>query len=59
MDAERRENLAQQLSQIKHFDQLFVISHDDTFEGYVDNVVTVERGEMKPEEAAGAQASLL
>ena len=59
MDAERRENLAQQLSQIKHFDQLFVISHDDTFEGYVDNVVTVERGELKPEEAAGAQASLI
>ncbi len=46
MDAERRENLAMQLGGlIKHFDQLFVISHDDTFEGYVDNVVTVERGE--------------
>jgi exonuclease SbcC len=45
MDAERRENLALQLSNIKHFDQLFVISHDDTFEGYVDNVVTVERGD--------------
>ena len=59
MDAERRENLAQQLSQIKHFDQLFVISHDDTFEGYADNVVTVERGEMTPENAAGAQASLI
>ena len=59
MDAERRENLAVQLSNIKHFDQLFVISHDDTFEGYVDNVVTVERGEMKPEEAAEAQASLI
>ena len=43
MDAERRENLAIQISQIKHFDQLFVISHDDTFEGYVDNVVHVER----------------
>jgi exonuclease SbcC len=41
MDAERRENLAMQMSQIKHFDQLFVISHDDTFEGYVDNVVHV------------------
>ena len=45
MDAERRENLAMQLSQIKHFEQLFVISHDDTFEAYVDNVVKVERGE--------------
>jgi DNA repair protein SbcC/Rad50 len=41
MDAERRENLATQISQIKHFEQLFVISHDDTFEGYVDNIVTV------------------
>ncbi len=49
MDAERRENLAQQISQIKHFDQLFVISHDDTFEGYVDNVVTVERDGGKTE----------
>ncbi len=37
MDAERRENLAMQISQIKHFDQLFVISHDDSFEGYMDN----------------------
>ncbi|MGH9821163.1 MAG: hypothetical protein ACRD43_13440, partial [Pyrinomonadaceae bacterium] len=41
MDAERRENLAQQLSQIKNFDQLFVISHDDTFEGYVDSVISI------------------
>ena len=49
MDAERRENLAVQLSNIKHFDQLFVISHDDTFEGYVDNVVKIERGEDENE----------
>jgi exonuclease SbcC len=41
MDVERRENLAQQISQIKNFDQLFVISHDDTFEGYVDNTLRV------------------
>lgn len=43
MDAERRENLAQQIGQIKHFDQLFVISHDDTFEGYMDHEVRVEK----------------
>jgi exonuclease SbcC len=43
MDAERRENLAQQISQIKHFDQLFVISHDDTFEGVMDHEIRVER----------------
>ena len=41
MDAERRENFAEQIGRIKHFDQLFVISHDDTFDSYVDNVVTI------------------
>jgi exonuclease SbcC len=39
MDAERRENLAMQISRITNFDQLFVISHDDTFDSYVDNVI--------------------
>jgi exonuclease SbcC len=43
MDAERRENLAMQIGQIRHFDQLFVISHDDTFEGYMDNEIRVEK----------------
>jgi len=44
MDAARRERLAEQISHIterKTFDQLFIISHDDTFEEYVDNVVFV------------------
>jgi exonuclease SbcC len=45
MDAERRERLAQQIGQVQHFDQLFVISHDDTFEGSVDHVIHVTRGE--------------
>ncbi|MEP6787339.1 MAG: SMC family ATPase, partial [Acidobacteriota bacterium] len=45
MDAERRENLAMQLSRITHFDQLFVISHDETFDSYVDSVVSVKRAE--------------
>jgi len=41
MDVERRENFAMQLGRITHFDQLFVISHDDTFDQYVDNVITL------------------
>jgi DNA repair protein SbcC/Rad50 len=41
MDAGRRENLAMQIGNIRHFDQLFVISHDDTFEGYMDHEVRV------------------
>jgi DNA repair protein SbcC/Rad50 len=43
MDAERRERLAQQIGQVKHFDQLFIISHDDTFEENVDHTIHVER----------------
>jgi exonuclease SbcC len=39
MDAERRGNLAQQIGRIKDFQQLFVISHDDTFEGHTDQVI--------------------
>ncbi len=41
LDMERRENLAMQISRITHFDQLFVISHDETFDSYVDHVIAV------------------
>lgn len=43
MDAERRERLAQQIGQVHDFDQLFVISHDDTFEENVDHIIHVTR----------------
>lgn len=43
MDAERRERLAQQIGQVQHFDQLFIISHDDTFEENVDHILHIER----------------
>lgn len=43
MDEERRENFAQEISRIRNFDQLFVISHDETFDNYVDNVVHIEK----------------
>ena len=32
-----------QIGQITHFDQLFVISHDDTFEGYLDHEMRIEK----------------
>jgi exonuclease SbcC len=41
LDAERRENLAMQIGQIRHFDQLFVISHDDTFDNYMDHEISL------------------
>ena len=43
MDAERRERLAQQIGQVQHFDQLFVISHDDAFEENVDHILHIPR----------------
>jgi exonuclease SbcC len=53
MDAERRERLAQQIGQVTDFDQLFVISHDDTFEENVDHIIHVKRqGERAAEAAA-------
>lgn len=42
MDAERRERLAHAIGQVRNFDQLLVISHDDTFEETADHVVAVE-----------------
>jgi exonuclease SbcC len=52
MDEERRENFAQEISRIKHFDQLFVISHDETFDNYVDNVLHIEKSPLLSAQAA-------
>ncbi len=41
LDDHRRDNLAEQILNVKGFSQLFVISHDDTFERGTDNVVRV------------------
>jgi DNA repair protein SbcC/Rad50 len=41
MDEERRRNLAQQIGRIKDFHQLFVVSHDDSFEGYTDQIISL------------------
>lgn len=41
MDEERRRNLAQQLRRIRNFQQLFVISHDDSFEGFTDQSINL------------------
>lgn len=43
MDRPRRERLAEAIANIKSFQQLFVISHDDTFETITENVIRVER----------------
>jgi exonuclease SbcC len=43
LDEVRREALARQILQVRGFQQLFVISHDDTFEQATQNLIRVER----------------
>ncbi|MGA7937877.1 MAG: SMC family ATPase [Kovacikia sp.] len=43
MDRPRRESLAEAIANIRNFRQLFVISHDDTFEKVTENIIVVER----------------
>jgi len=43
MDGERRGALAEQIRRVRGFDQLIVISHDDTFEQGLDNVVHLDK----------------
>jgi len=43
LDEARRESLARRILEVKGFRQLFVISHDDTFEQATQNLIRVER----------------
>ena len=43
MDRPRRRQLAEAIANLKSFRQLFVISHDDTFEQVTENVIFIER----------------
>ncbi len=43
MDETRRRNFAMQLSRIEGFKQIFVISHDDTFEEMVEHAIKVTK----------------
>jgi len=43
LDEARREALARRILEVKGFRQLFVISHDDTFEQATQNLIRVER----------------
>ncbi len=45
LDTLKRENLAKIIQRIKGFEQLFVISHDDTFEENVENVISFDKNE--------------
>jgi len=45
LDPERRERLAEQMMQVKGFSQMFVISHDDTFERTAQSYVRIVKDE--------------
>ena len=52
LDRERRSNLAAQILSVKGFSQLFVISHDDTFEQDTDHVVHIVKEDGQSRVAA-------
>jgi len=43
MDEQRRSNLAEQIRRVRGFDQLIVISHDDTFEQGLDGLIRLRK----------------
>lgn len=43
MDLDRRTNLAEQIRAVRGFEQLIVISHDDTFEHHTDHVIRLRK----------------
>ncbi|MGG6293280.1 AAA family ATPase [Leptolyngbya sp. AN02str] len=43
MDRQRRQSLAEAIANIRSFRQVFVISHDDTFEQVTENIITIAR----------------
>lgn len=43
MDENRRQNLAHEIMRIKDFKQMVVISHDDTFNANLENVIEIEK----------------
>jgi DNA repair protein SbcC/Rad50 len=49
LDESRRERLAQEIMRIKDFRQMIIISHDDTFNASLENVIEIEKlnGESK------------
>ncbi len=47
MDVLRRTNLAEQIRRVRGFNQLFVISHDDTFEQGLDSVIRLRKMDNK------------
>jgi len=55
LDESRRERLAQEIMRIRDFKQMIIISHDDTFNASLENVIEIEKlnGESRVRRRAG------
>ena len=58
MDELRRTNLAEQIRRVRGFDQLFVISHDDSFEQGLDSLVRLRKTDGQTRVLAEDDATL-
>jgi exonuclease SbcC len=54
LDEARRSNLGDQVQRLQGFDQLVVISHDDTFDGLFGHVVRIAREDGRSRVLDGA-----
>jgi exonuclease SbcC len=43
LDSEKRANLVDQIQNLRGFEQLTIVSHDDTFESLTENAITLEK----------------
>jgi exonuclease SbcC len=53
MDEQRRSNLAEQIRRVRGFDQLIVISHDDTFEQGLDSLIRLRKQDGQTRQLTG------
>ena len=56
MDELRRSNLAEQIRRVRGFDQLIVISHDDTFEQSLDSLVRLRKKDGETHQVSDEEA---
>ncbi len=59
MDELRRTNLAEQIRRVRGFDQLFVISHDDTFEQSLDSLVRLRKKDGETRLVSDEEAAMM
>ncbi len=59
MDELRRTNLAEQIRRVRGFDQLFVISHDDTFEQSLDSLVRLRKKDGETRLVSDEEATMI